>query len=134
MSFPPLTSRERMWRILVRRDHDRIPRHDGFWTETIARWQAEGLAGDAAAVLRQLQDDRGRVCWSSPVPFPGREEILREDADTKVVRGSQGKTERVWKNRSGTPEHIEFGCDSPVPSRHRSALAAAGAAGRNRGG
>jgi len=107
-----LTSRERMRRMLERRDHDRIPRHDGFWPETIARWQGEGLAGDAAAVLRQLQDDLGLVCWSWPVPFPGREEILSEDAETKVVRGSQGKVERMWKNRSGTPEHVNFGCEN----------------------
>lgn len=107
-----LTSRERFLRMLERRDHDRIPRHDGFWPETIARWQREGFAGDNAAALRALQSDHTGVCWSWPMPFPGAEKILSEDAETKVVRGSQGKVERVWKNKSGTPEHISFGCES----------------------
>lgn len=103
--------RERMTRMVERRDHDRIPRHDGYWPETIARWQKEGLVGDGTAALRRLQSDVTGICWSWPVPFPGREEVLSEDAETRVVRDSQGKTERHWKNKWGTPEHIAFGCD-----------------------
>jgi uroporphyrinogen decarboxylase len=37
---------------------------------------------------------------------------LFEDETTKVVRNGQGNICRWWKNRSGTPEHIAFGCDS----------------------
>ncbi len=107
-----MTPRERFLRMLERRDHDRIPRHDGYWPETIARWQREGFTGDWAAALRWLQSDIAGVCWSWPVPFPGREEILGEDAETKLVRGNQGKVERYWKNKWGTPEHVEFGCAS----------------------
>ena len=107
-----MTGRDRMTRMLERRDHDRIPRHDGYWPETIARWNREGFAGDRAGALQLLQNDVTGICWSWPVPFPGREEILSEDTETKVVRGSMGKTERVWKNKWGTPEHIAFDCDS----------------------
>ena len=99
-------------RMLERREHDRIPRHDGYWPETIERWKKEGLDGGWDDALRHLENDVGGVCWSWPVPFPGREEILSEDEETKVVRGSMGKVERVWKNKWGTPEHIEFDCDS----------------------
>lgn len=106
-----LTSRERMLRMLERRDHDRIPRHDQYWPETIARWKKEGLEGDGQTVLNLLKSDVAGVGWCWPVPFPGRYEVLQEDEQTRVVRGSMGKVERLWKNRSGTPEHIEFGCD-----------------------
>jgi len=121
-----LTSQERMTRMLEHRDHDRIPRHDGYWPETIARWNREGFAGDRGGALKFLQNDLTGVCWSWPVPFPGREEILSEDAETKVVRGSMGKVERVWKNKWGTPEHIAFGCDSPAKwhSEYKPALLA----------
>lgn len=112
MRASELTSRERMRRMLERRDHDRIPRHDGYWPETIERWKGEGLQGDAQTVYRMLRSDIAGVCWSWPVPFPGRNEVLREDDETRVVRGDQGKTERRWKDKQGTPEHIEFGCDS----------------------
>lgn len=108
-----MTSRERMRRTLERRDHDRIPRHDQFWPETIRRWQEEGLDGDAKTVYREvLKGDLAGVCWSWPVPFPGRNEILEDDGRTLLIRGNQGKIERRWKNKSGTPEHVEFGCDS----------------------
>ncbi|MBI4024095.1 MAG: hypothetical protein HY360_03885, partial [Verrucomicrobia bacterium] len=90
-----LTSRERMTRMLERRDHDRVPRHDGYWPETIERWKGEGLDGDYQTVLRLLGGDISGVCWSWPVPFPNRNEVLAEDERTKVVRGSLGKVERV---------------------------------------
>jgi len=113
MKAPYMTGRERMTRMLERCDHDRIPRHDGYWPETIERWKREGFEGDWQGALRLLESDIGDFCWSWPMPFPDREEeILSEDAETKVVRGSQGKIERVWKNKWGTPEHIAFGCDS----------------------
>ena len=46
-----LTSRERVNRMMERRDQDRIPRHESFWPETITRWAGEGLVGGAEAVL-----------------------------------------------------------------------------------
>ena len=98
-----LSSRERMHRCLERRPHDRIPRYDGYWPETIARWQSEGLVGDAGTVRRLLGADVTGCCWSWPVPFPGRHEVVREDEETRWVRGSMGKVERLWKKRSGTP-------------------------------
>ena len=107
-----MTGQERMTRMLERRDHDRIPRHDGYWPETIDRWRKEGFDGDWDGALRLLQSDVTNVCWSWPEPFPGREEILSENEETKVVRGSNGNVSRVWKNKWGTPEHISFGCDS----------------------
>lgn len=105
----PLTSRERVNRMMERRDHDRIPRHDSFWAETLARWQGEGLAGD---VLQLLESDFHTLCWCWPQAFPGVEQLLSEDGDTKVVRDGQGKRVRYWKNKSGTPEHLGFECDS----------------------
>lgn len=110
MSGSGLTSRERMHRMLERRDHDRIPRSDGYWPETIARWQEEGLAGDEDIVYGLLGRDVDGVCWSWPVPYPGRREVLEEDARTELVLGTMGNRERVWKNKSGTPEHVAFGC------------------------
>ncbi|MBI2193736.1 MAG: hypothetical protein HYU36_17305 [Planctomycetes bacterium] len=107
-----LTGRERVSRMFERRDQDRIPHHDSFWGETIARWKSEGLDGDGQAVLRLLDSDFQGLCWSSPVPFPGRREIVREDDRTQVIRDAWGATLRYWKGRSGTPEHFSFECDS----------------------
>ena len=108
---PRLCGQERVRRAMQRRDHDRVPRHDSFWPETITRWQREGLDGDAQAVLDRLGSDFQSLNWCWPHAFPGRVEVLSEDDQTKVVRNGQGNVSRWWKNRSGTPEHIAFGCD-----------------------
>ena len=107
-----LTSRERMQRMLARRDHDRIPRFDQLWLETIQRWQTEGLEGDAQTVLKLLRSDVSSIAWSAPVPFPHRHDLISEDDHTQTIIDDHGNLVRLWKNRTGTPEHVGFGCDS----------------------
>lgn len=108
----PLTSRDRVNRMFARRDHDRVPRQDAYWSETIARWQSEGLQGGEDAVRELLQRDFAGLCWSWPRPFPGREEIIQQDEQTRVIVDGFGQKTRAWKHRSGTPEHLGWECDS----------------------
>ncbi len=108
-----MTGRERVNRMFMRQDQDRIPRHDSFWPETIARWQREGLQWDQSDALRLLGSDFQVLCWAWPAPFPGQREVLDQDDETETVRDDWGGIGRFWKGRSGTPEHIGFGCDSP---------------------
>lgn len=112
MSVTSLTSRERVNRALNRQDHDRIPRHESFWNETIERWKGEGLLGDARAVLDLLGSDLQSLGWLWPSVFPGQDKLIREDNETKVILDAQGKLVRYWKGKSGTPEHLGFECDS----------------------
>ncbi|MBP6506623.1 MAG: hypothetical protein KA257_03575 [Opitutaceae bacterium] len=107
-----MTGCERVNRMFARQDQDRIPRQDTFWPETITRWQREGLQWDQTDALRLLDADFRVLCWSWPAPFPGRREVLSQDAETEVARDDWGGVSRVWRGRSGTPEHISFGCDS----------------------
>ena len=114
-----MTGRERVARMFDREDHDRVPRHDTYWRETIARWQGEGLGGDANTALEVLGTDFHGVAGSWPCPFPGLNETVAEDTETRTSIDSWGATVRHWKHRSGTPEHIAFGCDSPEAWRTR---------------
>lgn len=107
-----LTSRERVNRMMAHQDHDRIPRHDCFWNETIQRWQSEGMKGNYGEALDFLQSDFDNLCWCWPKAFPGEDVIISETEETKVVRDGQGKLLRSWKGKSGTPEHLGFECDS----------------------
>ncbi|MCC7146243.1 MAG: hypothetical protein IT443_07330 [Phycisphaeraceae bacterium] len=107
-----LTSCERVKRMMEHRDHDRVPRSDGYWDETIARWQAEGLAGSTEQVWQLLDRDFAHLCWSWPRPFPGRQEVLEQNEETRVVIDGFGQKTREWKHRSGTPEHLGWECDS----------------------
>lgn len=108
-----MTGRERVTRMFARQEQDRIPRHDSFWPETVTRWRREGLLGDELDVLRLLGSDFQSLCWCWPAPFPGRREVLSQDLETETIRDAWGGVARFWKGRSGTPEHIGFGCDSP---------------------
>lgn len=107
-----MNGQERVDRMFRRQEQDRVPRHESFWPETIERWQGEGLSGDARAVLDLLESDLHQICWLWPAAFPGEEEVVSQDAETKVIRDAQGKLVRYWKGKSGTPEHLGFGCDS----------------------
>jgi uroporphyrinogen decarboxylase len=107
-----MTGQERVQRMFARKDQDRVPRHESFWGETIERWQGEGLRGDRQTVLDLLGSDFHGLCWVWPASFPGQNEIVEEDEETKVVRDGHGKLVRYWKHKSGTPEHLGFECDS----------------------
>ena len=63
-------------------------------------------------MLDLLGTDFQSLNWLWPEVFPGHVETLQEDAETRVVRDGQGKVARYWKNKSGTPEHIGFGCET----------------------
>ncbi len=109
----PLTSKERVVRALERRDHDRAPRHDSYWGETIRRWEKEGLRGGGEAALRQLGGDLHGLCgiyW--PAPFPGRNEKVHEDERTVTTTDFYGQTIRQFKDRETTPEHAGWECGS----------------------
>jgi len=127
MKSPSMTGCERVSRMFARREQDRVPRCDSFWPETITRWQREGLTGDYDEVMRRLGADFQSLCWCWPAPFPGRREVLSQDAETETVRDAWGGVARFWKGRSGTPEHISFGCDSRAAweTTYRPALLAA---------
>ncbi len=107
-----LTGRQRVQRMFARQDHDRVPRHDTFWGETIERWQGEGLNGDARHVLEMLGSDFHQIAWCWPAPLAGRDQVIEVDAQTRIVRDGHGKLVRYWRDRSGTPEHLGFDCDS----------------------
>jgi len=107
-----LSSQERVNRMFARQDHDRVPRHESFWSETIARWKLEGLNGGQEEVLRLLESDFASLTWLWPAPFPGTGHVVEETADTKIVRDEHGQLVRYWRFKSGTPEHLGFDCDS----------------------
>lgn len=102
-----MTGRERVQRMFARQDHDSIPRHESFWSDTIDRFRREGFHG---SVLEFLGGDFHGVCWIDPMPYPGQDVLLAEDEETRTVRDPFNNVLRYWKHRMGTPEHVEFGC------------------------
>jgi uroporphyrinogen decarboxylase len=100
-----MTGRERVNRMFARQDHDRVPRYDSYWTDTLERWGRE-----AQAVLDLLDADLHSLGWHLPTPFRGQQRVLEEDAQTQVVLTEWGETQRYFKGRMGTPDHLGFPC------------------------
>ncbi len=109
-----LSSRERVNRAIERKPHDRVPRYDTFWDDTIRRWEGEGLRGGREGALRALGADMRAVSpFHWPSPFPGREEPVSENTETRVFKDEWGATLRLFKDHQTTPEHLGWECDSP---------------------
>jgi len=109
-----LTGRERVNRALEGRDHDRVPLTETVWPDTLRRWSGEGGPVDGEELLDRIGADFDSGVWCFPKPFPGRGDlVLSEDVDTRTIVDEYGATTRVWKDKSGTPEHGGWQCDGP---------------------
>ncbi|MCK4276077.1 MAG: hypothetical protein KAX78_06165 [Phycisphaerae bacterium] len=105
-----LTSKERISRILKRLPVDRIGAYEAFWTDTRRKWVAEGHVDKSAEL-----DDHFHLDMRQTGPFKHLEadpdfgeQIVEETEETKLVRNGSGALLRWWKNKSGTPEHVDF--------------------------
>ena len=105
----PLTSRERVARILRRRPVDRVAAFESFWSDTRDAWVAQSHIGKDESLEDHFNLDL-RVQWTfnSVADLDFKEEIVEETEETKLVRSGNGALLRWWKNRSGTPEHVDF--------------------------
>jgi len=121
-----LTGRERLNRMFDRQDHDSVPRYDSYWPETIEKWteQTGGEIDHPDKALDALDADMQAVQGPWLSPFAGHHEKIGEDEDTTTYIDEWGGTVRYFKGKSGTPEHIDFGCKErdDWESRYKPAL------------
>ena len=90
-----------------------LPLFDSIWGETLHRWVSEGMPADAKGNPRDVTDQFGfdMVCvgcclnWEAKLAPPV---VLDETDAWKIVRNGSGGALKWWKNRSGTPEHVDF--------------------------
>ena len=107
--MPEITSRQRIARTLRREPVDRVGAHESFWDDTQRGWAADGHVREDES----LEDHFGldlRLRWPLKMvaDLDFEEEILEEDDERKLVRTGTGAVLRWWKERSGTPEHVDF--------------------------
>ena len=109
-----MTSRDRVNAAFERKPHDRVPRHDTYWDDTIRRWTREGMTGGGEEALATLGSDMQCVSpFPWPSPYTGCEETVSEDENTRVFKDEWGATLRLFKDHQTTPEHLGWECDSP---------------------
>lgn len=106
-----LTSHERMKRMFEHRDADRIPVTDGPWSSTIARWHHEGLP-KGVHYAEYFGLDRGASIGPDTSPqFPAR--TIEETEEYAIQTTRWGATQKVFKNRGGVPEYLDFVVKTP---------------------
>ncbi len=105
----PLTSRERIARILRREPVDRVGISENFWGDTKGKWVAEGHVGPDEDLAEHFGFDlRGGGGFNLVADLDFKAEIVEETEETKLVRSGNGALLRWWKHKSGTPEHVDF--------------------------
>ncbi|MBN1916803.1 MAG: hypothetical protein JW889_02750 [Verrucomicrobia bacterium] len=104
------TARELFNRIMHYEPVDRMPVvHWGGWPETREHWYAEGLPRDADEhEFFHASDVERDVSVNHRLFPPFDEEVLEEDAESKVIRQADGVIARHWKNKSCIPHYIDF--------------------------
>lgn len=104
-----LTSRERIAGILKRQPVDRIGLFESFWGETDAKWRAEGHLGPDEQPGDHFNFDLWQCgAFNVTADLDFEEEVVEETDETRLMRDGNGALLRRWKNKSGTPEHVDF--------------------------
>jgi len=104
-----LTSKERVTRILARQPADRVAAFESFWDDTRRAWIEQGrLREDESLEDHFGLDLRHTWTFNMVADLDAGDRVVEEDDEKKLVRNGNGALLRWWKNRSGTPEHVDF--------------------------
>lgn len=89
---------------------DRMPvLHWGGWTETRARWVAEGMPADADDHRFFDTVEMCDLVVSGVEPFPPFPfEMIEETAEYSIYRDGHGVVQKSLKNQSATPHPVEY--------------------------
>lgn len=103
-----MTHRERFLGSLNRQPVDRLPWGDSLWGETRARYIAENQLDRDEDPVTHFDMSWRTGGWLNSTARLNSEELIEETEETKLVKNGNGATLRWWKNKQGTPEHVDF--------------------------
>lgn len=105
----PLTHKERVLNVLNREPVDLFACHDSLWPETVTKYTAEGHLKEGEDVVAHFDTSIRSGGWlNSTADLDFEKEILEETKETILACDGNGAVLRRWKNKSGTPEHVDF--------------------------
>ncbi len=106
-----MTSKERIRQLIVEKEPaDRVGLFEHYWPETIRDyWPQEGYPDKDTPPAEHFGYDI-RSMWPIPDPGPlkGKDGVVEESDEWRIFKNGYGSTCKYWKNKSGTPEHIDF--------------------------
>jgi len=99
--------------LLRGRAAERVGVHDSPWHDTLRKWVGQGMPADddghpVDTVDHFGFDMAGVGGWFDWQPQRGVKDVLEETDEWTVTRNGAGAAFKYWKNKSGTPEHIDF--------------------------
>lgn len=121
----PQTSREVVHNLLTKGPAERIGLHDSPWADTLRAWVKQGYPTRRVHKTDPIKgeyeeeepvpaaehfdfDLAGVGGWFDMMPLKGYEELIEETDEWTIKRNGAGAAFKYWKNKSGTPEHIDF--------------------------
>ncbi|MCL2708518.1 MAG: hypothetical protein FWF03_05310, partial [Defluviitaleaceae bacterium] len=103
-----MDARENAKALIGKDEPERIGFFDSFWGELSKKWRDEGHVKEGVACDLFDTDIVTVGGWFDSLPYPGVQELVEETDEWKIVRNGAGASFKWWKNKSGTPEHIDF--------------------------
>lgn len=113
-----LTGQDLINRMFAGENVDRIGLYEGFWPETLDAWVEQGYPATESGPSEKPApvdpfefytfDMHKCGGFFDTEPKLGVAEVLEETAEWKIVRNGAGAVFKWWKDRSGTPEHVDF--------------------------
>lgn len=127
-----MTSKERVARTLAHQQPDRVPIYDKFWFETETQFRRDiplprdeddgsgnttgwgkSPAAESCTLWEYFDMDLCEVAWPDYRLRFTLPEVIEETDEWITQRDGNWAVLRWWKNKMGTPEHVEFGINTP---------------------
>lgn len=106
------TPRETIDRLMRRKKAERVGLSDSPWGDTLRKWVTQGYPKDGEGKpvdpVEHFNFDITGMRGFDWVAKPGVKELLEETSEWKIERDGNGAAFKWWKDKSGTPEHIDF--------------------------
>jgi uroporphyrinogen decarboxylase len=132
-----ISGRENTRRLFDRKRPERVGVTEGFWNDTLTKWVTQGYPTEIAKrEVEEKVLENGREVMKNvereaegPVdpirhfnldllhaytgaidamPLRGVKELVAETDEWTITRNGAGASFKYWKNKSGTPEHVDF--------------------------
>ena len=106
------TGQEVVDNILRRKKPDRVGLFDNPWGDTMRKWVTQGYPTNEdnkpIGATEHFGFDFSGMAGFEWIAKPGVSELLEETDEWRVTRDGNGAAFKNWKNKSGTPQHIDF--------------------------
>ncbi len=107
------TSKQIIDCLIKRKPTERMGLFELIWADTQRKWAESGYPkdseGNPVSPCDHFGFDMDFACdWWDVLPLKGHLELVEESDEWEIKRNGAGAALKYWKQKSGTPEHIDF--------------------------